>query len=58
LEYLIGKIEENIKNLEEVKLDFRRCPLIEKESIEEINEKFKAYSNVDFSLDWKKDFNQ
>jgi len=58
LEYLIGKIEKNIENLKKVKLDFRRCPLIEKEYIDEINEKFKAYPNVDFSLDWKKDLNK
>jgi len=58
LEYLIGKIEDNIKSLEKVKLDFRRCPLIEKEYIEEVREKFKSYSDVDFSLDWDKDLNK
>jgi len=55
LESLIGKIEKNIKNLEKVKLDFRRCPLIEEEYIERINRKFKASSKFTFQIDWSQD---
>jgi len=55
LEYFIGNIEKNVKKLEKVKLDFRRCSLIEKEYIEKINGKFKTRPNVVFQIDWSQD---
>jgi len=57
LEALISPIEKIAKNLKSVKLHFRRCPSIPEDYVWQINQRFGAYTNVDFKLDWSFELN-